>query len=72
MKKMSDTSELKCLRCQSGLVALGQESLVTGGSSAGAKFFFGQLAEMQERNWVVSAYRCPSCHHVELFLPEGP
>jgi hypothetical protein len=69
---VSDDPALKCVRCQSDLVALGQESLVTGGASAGAKFFLGQLAEMQEKNWVVSAYRCPSCHHVELFLPDGP
>jgi hypothetical protein len=46
---------------------LGQESLVTGGSGAAAKFFLGQLAEMQEKNWVVSAYSCANCHHVELF-----
>ena len=49
------------------MAPLGQESLVTGGSGAAAKFFLGQLAEMQERNWIVNAYRCPNCHHVELF-----
>jgi hypothetical protein len=64
---MSDASELKCLRCQSPMAPLGQESIVTGGSGAAAKFFLGQLAEMQEGKWVVNAYHCPNCHHVELF-----
>lgn len=64
---MSDATGLKCLRCQGELAPLGQESLVTGGSGAAAKFFLGQLAEMQERNWIVNAYRCPNCHHLELF-----
>jgi hypothetical protein len=40
---------------------------VTGGSGPAAKFFLGQLADMQEKNWVVSAYRCANCHHIELF-----
>jgi hypothetical protein len=63
---MSDASIMKCLRCQGELQPLGQETLITGGSGAAAKFFLGQLAEMQEKNWVVSAYRCPNCHHIEL------
>jgi hypothetical protein len=66
---MSDAAGLKCVRCQGELQPLGQESLVTGGSGATAKFFLGQLAEMQEKNWVVSAYRCANCHHIELFDP---
>ena len=49
------------------MAPLGQESIVTGGSGAAAKFFLGQLAEMQEGKWVVNAYHCPNCHHVELF-----
>ena len=64
---MSDPSIMKCLRCQGALQPLGQESIVTGGSGATAKFFLGQLAEMQEKNWIVSAYSCANCHHVELF-----
>ena len=64
---MSDTPLLKCLRCQSAMEPVGQETLVTGGSGPAAKFFLGQLAEMGEKNWVVNAYHCPSCHHVELF-----
>jgi hypothetical protein len=68
---MSDAPQLKCIRCQSELQPLGQESLVTGGSSPAAKFFLGQLAEMQEKNFVVNAYLCPNCHHVELFMPDG-
>ena len=64
---MSDVSAMKCLRCQGELQPLGQETLVTGGSGAAAKFFLGQTAEMQEKNWVVSAYRCANCHHIELF-----
>jgi hypothetical protein len=64
---MSDVSAMKCLRCQGELQPLGHETLVTGGSGPAAKFFFGQLAEMQEKNWVVSAYRCANCHHIELF-----
>ena len=64
---MSDVTGMKCLRCQGAMAPLGQETLVTGGSSSAAKFFLGQLAEMQERNWVVSAYRCANCHHIELF-----
>ncbi len=64
---MSDVTAMKCLRCQGELRPLGQESLVTGGSGAAAKFFLGQLAEMQEKNWVVSAYSCANCHHVVLF-----
>ncbi len=64
---MSDAPSLKCLRCQGELAPLGQETLVTGGSGPAAKFFLGQLAEMQEKNWIVSAYHCPNCHHVELF-----
>jgi hypothetical protein len=49
------------------MAPLGQESLVTGGTGAAAKFFLGQLAEMQEQKWVVNAFHCPNCHHVELF-----
>jgi hypothetical protein len=64
---MSDAPELKCLRCQSPMAPLGQESIVTGGTGAAAKFFLGQLAEMQEQKWVVNAYHCANCHHVELF-----
>jgi hypothetical protein len=64
---MSDAPELKCLRCQSPMAPLGQESIVTGGTGAAAKFFLGQLAEMQEQKWIVNAYHCPNCHHVELF-----
>ena len=64
---MRDAPGMKCLRCQSEMVPLGHETLVTGGSGATAKFFLGQLAEMQEKNWVVNAYRCPNCHHIELF-----
>jgi hypothetical protein len=64
---MSDPTALKCLRCQGELQPLGQESLVTGGTGAAANFFLGQLAEMQESKWVVSAYSCANCHHVELF-----
>jgi hypothetical protein len=64
---MSDAPALKCLRCQTIMEDLGQVSLVTGGSSSAAKLFFGQLAEMQEKNWVVNALHCPACHHVELF-----
>lgn len=67
MAEMSDAQVLKCLRCAIPLEPVGQESLVTGGSGAGAKFFFGRLAEMQEKSWVVTAYHCPSGHHVELF-----
>ena len=64
---MTDATELKYLRCQSPMTPLGQESIVTGGSGAAAKFFLGQLAEMQEGKWVVNAYHCANCHHVELF-----
>ena len=64
---LSDQTVMKCLRCQGALEDMGQVSLVTGGSSSAAKLFFGQLAEMQEKNWVVSALHCPACHHVELF-----
>jgi len=64
---MSDVSAMMCLRCQGELQPLGHETLVTGGSGPAAKFFLGQLAEMQEKNWVVSAYRCANCHHIELF-----
>jgi hypothetical protein len=64
---MSDVTAMKCLRCQGALQPLGQETLVTGGSSPSAKFFLGQLAEMQEKNWVVTAYSCANCHHIEMF-----
>ena len=67
---MSDAPGLKCVRCPGELQPLGQESLVTGGSGPAAKFILGQLAEMQEKNWVVSAYRCVNCHHIELFDAE--
>jgi hypothetical protein len=64
---MSDSAPMKCLRCQGELQPLGRESLVTGGSGPAAKFFLGQMAEMQEKNWVVNAFSCANCHHVELF-----
>jgi hypothetical protein len=42
-------------------------SLVTGSHSAGAKFLFGQLAELDEEPWPLDAYRCSNCRHIELF-----
>ena len=61
------SNDLKCLRCQNEMRAVGQLSLVTGGHSAAAKLFFGQLAEMDEKNWPVNAYRCSNCGLVELY-----
>jgi hypothetical protein len=62
-----DPSAVLCLRCKSATEALGQLPLMTGGSSAAAKFFFGQLAEMNEGKWLVDVYRCRHCGHVEMF-----
>ena len=45
---MSDADVVKCLRCQSAVEHLGTFPLMTGKSSAAAKFFLGQLAEMEE------------------------
>jgi predicted nucleic-acid-binding Zn-ribbon protein len=47
------------------MVNQGLVGIVTGGSSSASKMFFGQWAEMSERNWDVIA--CPRCGKVELY-----
>jgi len=64
-----DHSTMNCLRCQHPLRSAGQHAFVTGGSSAGAKFFFGQLAEMGEKNVALEVYACDHCNHIEFFNP---
>ncbi len=59
--------DVTCTRCQSPTESLGTIDVVTGGSSGAAKLFFGQLAEMGEKNWALGAYRCTKCRHVEFF-----
>jgi len=49
---MSDVSHEVSAFVRGELQPLGHETLVTGGSGPAAKFFLGQLAEMQEKNWV--------------------
>ncbi len=66
---MADSPGTKCLRCQGDMQEIGEVSLVTGKHSAAAKLLFGQLAEMDERPWALSAHRCSSCHLVELYDP---
>lgn len=46
---------------------VGRLPLVTGAHSGTAKFWLGQLAELDERSWNVDVYRCATCGHVEMF-----
>ena len=66
---------MTCALCHGATDHLGRLEIVTGGSSASAKVFMGQWAEMGEKNWPVGVYRCTVCGHVELFdrsvAPDG-
>lgn len=64
---MSDGSVMACLRCNGPMQSRGQLEIVTGGSSAASKMFFGQWAEMNEKNWSVSVVRCANCGRVEMY-----
>ena len=62
---MSDAATT-CMRCQGQMEPIGEVSLMTGKHSGAAKLIFGQLAELDERPWALSASRCDTCHMVEL------
>jgi hypothetical protein len=47
--------------------SVGQMSCITGGHSAAAKLFLGQLAAMDEKNWPLDAYRCSDCRILEFY-----
>ena len=73
---MQDSSGVDCVRCHAPASWVGHIPVVIGGSSSAAKLLFGQLAEMNERNWLIDASRCSRCGHLELFertgLPQEP
>jgi predicted nucleic-acid-binding Zn-ribbon protein len=64
---MTAESQFPCLRCGEQMVNHGLVAIVTGGSSSASKFFLGQWAEMNERNWDVIVIACPRCGKVELY-----
>jgi hypothetical protein len=73
---MEDSTGVDCVRCHAPASWVGHIPVVIGGSSGAAKLLFGQLAELNERSWVIDAYRCSRCGHLEMFdrsaLPPEP
>ncbi|WP_197093966.1 hypothetical protein [Nonomuraea sp. SBT364] len=68
-------ADIKCTHCgtmglqagfvrDSGQSAMGFASWVEGELERG---IFGGAKLMGRQKWEIDAYRCPSCHHLELF-----
>jgi hypothetical protein len=57
-----------CVRCEERLAFLGEKDFHEG--SRGWGFFLGDFGELFTGGQKIQMYACPSCRHIEFFLPE--
>lgn len=58
-----------CTRCHTQLQDAGETEFRVGGSSGGATFLFGGLAELGEGKMALRMLICPRCGQLALFDP---
>jgi hypothetical protein len=58
-----------CLYCKVPLDNLGEHEIRTGGTSAAAMLFFGQLAEVGEEKLPLELFACPRCRTAVFRVP---
>ena len=65
---MSDAAAdtLPCVRCQTPLTFAGEQDFREGG---GTNLLFGFVGALFESSTRLEVWACPSCGHVEFFLP---
>jgi len=60
---------MTCYHCSTPLELVGEEDFRTGGTTGFAAMFLGNINQLSEGILALQMYRCPSCGHVDFFLP---
>lgn len=68
---MEDRPQRLCPVCQVPVLSQGVFHLRTGGTTGVMGALIGQWNQLGESLLDVAFYRCPQCHRLELYDPEG-